>query len=314
MVLTSDGQVRRLSHADTSTPVTVIGELRVPKAFSAKDARSRRDLASALREASAGAAGAPRGKRVAEADDEILELRARIRQHPCHGCSDRETHARWAERYHRSERDLRDLEKRIEGRTNSIARRFDRICEVLAELVYLTSAGDRAEVTPPGHMLMRLYSESDLLCAQSLLDGDWSDLTAPELAAVCSAVVYESRRPEDDAPAPRPPTVGLSRALQRLATRWEGLHDTEHRHGLHTLRKPDPALVDAVYRWAEGASLVQVMLYGEVTAGDFVRWMRQVIDLLGQIAQAVPDEHPLRATAHAAVDSINRGVVAYTSA
>lgn len=314
MVLTADGQVRRLSHADTSSAVTAIAQVRVPKSFSAKDARARRDLAAALREAASGWSTGSRSSRGVQVDDEVVALRASIRQHPCHGCADREAHARWAERFHRSDRELHDLQRRIHGRTNSIAKRFDRICEVLAELGYLTSSTDEADVTDPGRMLMRLYSESDLLSAQSLLDGDWSDLTASELAAVCSAVVYESRRPDDEAPAPRPPTAALSRALRLLTQRWESLHDTERRHGLLTLRKPDPALVEAVYRWADGASLVQVMTFGDVTAGDFVRWMRQVIDLLGQVAQAVPEDHALRATAHAAVDAINRGVVAYTSA
>ena len=48
-------------------------------------------------------------------------------------------------------------------------------------------------------------------------------------------------------------------------------------------------------------------------AGDFVRWIRQVIDLLGQVAQAVDPADPMRDTAHAAADLVNRGVVAYSS-
>ena len=64
-------------------------------------------------------------------------------QHPCHGCNDREVHARWAERYHRTDRHARDLERRVEGRTNSIARRFDKVCEVLTELGYLDLVGRR---------------------------------------------------------------------------------------------------------------------------------------------------------------------------
>ncbi|WP_239377064.1 hypothetical protein, partial [Frankia sp. Cj5] len=50
----------------------------------------------------------------------------------------------------------------------------------------------------------------------------------------------------------------------------------------------------------------------EVTAGDFVRWMRQLIDLLDQIAQVAPDGSRARRTAHAALDAVRRGVVAYS--
>ena len=48
-------------------------------------------------------------------------------------------------------------------------------------------------------------------------------------------------------------------------------------------------------------------------AGDFVRWARQVVDLLGQIAQAAAPTSPVRAPARAAMDALNRGVLAYTS-
>jgi ATP-dependent RNA helicase HelY len=313
MVLTGDGQVRRLSQADTQGHISPIGHLRIPKSFSSKDARAKKDLAAAVREMASGAHAERRVKSSVDADEQILTLRAEIRQHPCHGWSDREVHARWAERYHRSQRQLDELENKIKGRTNTIARRFDRICEVLAELGYLTSSGDTAEVTEPGHMLMRLYTEADLITAQSLRAHDWAELNPAELAAICSAVVYESRRPDDEAPPPKPPTTALAKALQTLSDQWMSLSRVESRHGLDTLRRPDSSLVEAVYRWANGANLVQVMNYGDITAGDFVRWMRQIIDVLGQVAQAAPEDDPLRANAHTAIDRIKRGVIAYVS-
>jgi ATP-dependent RNA helicase HelY len=266
-----------------------------------------------VRELASGAHAERRPKNANETDDRIVSLRAEIRQHPCHGCSDREVHARWAERYHRSQRQLDELENKIKGRTNTIARRFDRICEVLAELGYLTSAGNTAEVTDPGRMLMRLYTEADLITAQSILAQDWTGLNPAELAAMCSAVVYESRRPDDEAPPPRPPTPALAAALQKHHDQWVTLSRVEAQHGLDTLRRPDGSLVEAVFRWANGANLVQVMSYGDITAGDFVRWMRQVIDVLGQVGQAAAEDDPLRATAHAAIDRVKRGVIAYVS-
>jgi ATP-dependent RNA helicase HelY len=72
-------------------------------------------------------------------------------------------------------------------------------------------------------------------------------------------------------------------------------------------------MVDATYRWATGANLLQVLTHGDITAGDFVRWSRQVIDMLGQISQALEPGNPLRDTANAAADAVNRGVVAYSS-
>jgi ATP-dependent RNA helicase HelY len=200
----------------------------------------------------------------------------------------------------------------VDGRTNSIAKRFDRVCEVLTELGYLTSSGNSAQVTDSGRMLMRLYTEADLIAAQSIREGAWSSLDPAELAAVCAAVVYEARGADDEAPAAMP-TAAVRAAIERLRGLHEELTELESRHGLAITRKPDPGLVESTYRWARGANLLEVLTHGDTTAGDFVRWTRQVIDLLGQVAQAVDPDDPVRDTAHAAADLVNRGVVAYSA-
>ena len=63
----------------------------------------------------------------------------------------------------------------------------------------------------------------------------------------------------------------------------------------------------AAQRWASGASLQTVLREGDLTAGDFVRWTKQVIDLLGQVA--VSADEPVRGAALEAVDRMTRGVV-----
>jgi len=87
--------------------------------------------------------GKGRGREAAE-DEELARLRRQLRTHPCHGCDEREDHARWGERWWRLKRETDTLIKRIEGRTNTIARVFDRVCDLLSERGYL--AGDT--VTP----------------------------------------------------------------------------------------------------------------------------------------------------------------------
>ena len=313
LVLTAEGQVRRVSVADTAQPVEAFAQMRIPKSFASRDPRARKDLAAALKEV---VASVPHDQRrrtsVASEDQRIVDLRRRLRSHPCHGCADREAHARWAERYHRSQRHARDLTRKVEGRTSSIARRFDRVCEVLHQLGYLTSAADSAEVTDQGHLLMVLYTEADLLTAQSLLDGAWSELTPPELAAVVSAVVFEARRADEDA-SPALPNQAIRLAVKQLTDTWSNLHEVERAHGLDVTRQPDAGIVDAMFRWAQGATLLQVLTHADITAGDFVRWTRQVIDVLGQISIAAGPDDPTGSHARAAADLINRGVVAYSS-
>jgi ATP-dependent RNA helicase HelY len=48
----------------------------------------------------------------------------------------------------------------------------------------------------------------------------------------------------------------------------------------------------------------------DLLAGDFIRWTKQIIDVLDQIAQTAGPE--LAVTAKAAVDKVKRGIVAYS--
>jgi ATP-dependent RNA helicase HelY len=47
-----------------------------------------------------------------------------------------------------------------------------------------------------------------------------------------------------------------------------------------------------------------------VPAGDFVRWMRQLLDLLEQLSRADAIPSGLRATAAASCAALRRGVIA----
>ncbi|GAA4977335.1 DEAD/DEAH box helicase [Yinghuangia aomiensis] len=309
-VLTADRQARRLASIDFPTPVEAVERLRIPRSFNARNPQSRRDLASALR-AKAGHIhpDRPRRGRSAAADDpEIARLRQAIRQHPCHGCDDREDHARWAERFHRLQRDTKQLENRMRGRTHTIARTFDRVCGMLADLGYLT--GDT--VTEDGRRLARIYAELDLLTAECLREGLWEDLTPAELAACASALVFEARMP-DDAIAPRMPGGAAKSALADMVRLWGHLDALEDQHGLDFLREPDLGFAWTAYNWASGQRLDAVLGESDLPAGDFVRWMKQLVDVLGQIADAAPEDGTVRATARKAIEAVRRGVVAYSS-
>jgi ATP-dependent RNA helicase HelY len=85
----------------------------------------------------------------------------------------------------------------------------------------------------------------------------------------------------------------------------------DRRHGLPATRQPDLGFAWAVHRWAAGGTLRSVLEGSELTAGDFVRWCKQVMDFLGQLVAASPGS-PLAEAARTAIDSIRRGVVAVT--
>ncbi|MFH8795195.1 DEAD/DEAH box helicase [Streptomyces sp. NPDC017941] len=316
LVLTAERQVKRLASMDFPVPVEAVERMRIPKSFNARSPQSRRDLASALR-TKAGHIVPDRhrkGRSAAADDREIARLRTELRAHPCHGCDEREDHARWAERYHRLLRDTSQLERRIEGRTNTIARTFDRIVALLTELDYLR--GD--EVTEHGKRLARLYGELDLLASECLRAGVWEGLGPAELAACVSALVYEARV-GDDALAPKLPSGNAKAALGEMVRIWGRLDALEEEFRIRQAegvgqREPDLGFAWAAYMWANGKGLDEVLREAEMPAGDFVRWCKQVIDVLGQISAAAPREGgTVGKNARKAVEQLLRGVVAYSS-
>ncbi|GAB3443573.1 DEAD/DEAH box helicase [Actinophytocola sediminis] len=314
LVLTEDRWAGRLSVADFPTPVEALGRVKLPKQVDLRSPRSRRDLAATLRNTGIEVPGRGR-RRAGGADDdgELSALRRALRAHPCHGCDDREVHARWAERHRRLTAETRQLTQKVAATTHSLARAFDRIRALLTERGYLANEDGEDVVTGHGRWLARLYSESDLLVAECLRDGLWDGLDAPELAAVVSALVYESRR--DGPSEPRVPAGAVTDALAETMRRWTALEHDERRHKLERTRSPDAGFAWTAYRWARGESLERVLTAAEsagaeISAGDFVRWCRQVIDLLDQLRDVTGTGHPVGAAAATAARGMRRGVVA----
>ena len=319
LVLTQDRWAGRVSPADFAGDAEVLERIRVPKHFNPRNPGARRDLAAQLsatgldRQVSDRQVSdrrRTRGGKQGE-DAEIALLKVQMRQHPCHACPDREEHARWAERRQRLLRDTDALRDKVAGRTGSLARTFDQVCAVLAERGYLTQAG---EVTAPGRMLGRIWSEADLLIAECLRHGVWDNLDPEELAAAVSMVLYESRREGDDRASV--PKGAITEAVDAAGKLWADIAADESEHGLTLTREPDPGFVWPMYRWARGEPLAKVLASGhnyeaDMPAGDFVRWARQVLDLLGQIREASAASDELRATARKAITAVNRGVLAY---
>lgn len=313
VVMTSDKQIRRLNHHDGLQDLQPIGFIKIPKSFVPKEQKQLQDsISSQIRTIAAEQVDAQRRlKKSQRINPAVQELRDRMKAHPCHGCSDRESHARWGERYYKIQGQISEIESRMQGRTNTIAKRFDRLCEVLLELGYLQKGEEsNLSVTPAGQILKGIYSESDLLVAQCIRSGVLDDLDPPALAAVCSAFLFESRRSEiDDMPSvPGGPT---EKALENILRIWGELQGVEHHHRLNTIRRIDAGLAWAVYRWAKGATLLKILTSNDVTAGDFVRWIRQVIDILGQIVAVTDPETHLHSSANTAIDLIQRGVISY---
>ncbi len=236
-------------------------------------------------------------------EEEIIAFRKNLRSHPCHGCSDRETHARIAERAGRLRRENKGLNDRVSNRTDVIARRFDLVQIMLERYSYL----EAGVITRWGLILAKIYGETDLLIAEMIRTGAFDSLNAQEIVSVLSALVYEARRDE----MPKIPHGEVQKAVGELTLLWKRIHEDEKDLGLEPMREPDLGFCMASYRWASGHSLSAILKGTELTVGDFVRSTKQIIDLLRQIASASPH---LEKVARDALDQIDRGIISYAGA
>ncbi len=233
-------------------------------------------------------------------ENELDGLRRSLRKHSCHSCNDRESHARLAERADRLNRESDGLRSRVENRTHVIAKTFDRICNVLTHLGYI----EGEKPLEQGKILAKIYAESDLLLTESIRRGVFNNLNAPELLSVASAMIYESRSAENY--APKMPHQNVANALAGVAKIWVELEDIENEFDVKTQREPDFGFCYAAYRWANGHSLSSVLKGTDMTVGDFVRSIRQLIDLLTQIGGAAESLRPI---CKEGVKRLDRGVI-----
>lgn len=256
-------------------------------------------------------------------DARIAKLKELEHDHPCKQCPDFQDHMKWGHRWMRETRELERLRQRYDSRTGSVARQFDRICEILDRLGYLERTDHDGvrdyTLTEQGQLLRRLYSERDLVLAQAITEGVLDDLSAPQIAALLSSLLYEARRGEGGEPrrypgGPHGLVAQRARELKYLDEQVLVLcEDADMDSYLQPL---DFGIVDIIYDWACGDSLAQVLEHTELTGGDFVRNAKRLADVLQQIAVAEPymgEQHAmLAARAREAFDAVNRGIVAYS--
>jgi ATP-dependent RNA helicase HelY len=299
--LTPDRRFLTLSARDFRFPPRPVGRVDLPSPYAPRNPAFRREVARALGRLRP---SEPASSGIARATSDVAGT---ADDHPVAGCPDLRRHLRAAERAERLEKDIRRLERRIESRTESLARQFDRVLRVLETWGYV----DGWTLTEGGEVLGRLYHECDLLIAEALGAGLFDGLDPTAVAALASTFTYEARRPEGR-PEPWFPSALLKRRWADLERLADELNAAEEEAGLPLTRRPDAGFVALAHGWAAGEDLAEVIGEEELSGGDFVRNIKQLIDLLRQLALMAPDPATAKA-AGAAADRVFRGVVAASS-
>jgi ATP-dependent RNA helicase HelY len=261
--------------------------------------RARRD-----ERRSAGKGGARSRGRSATDRARIDGLRAALATHPCHGCPERHEHEVRQRIIDREHGELDRLRDSISQRTGSLVHRFHLLAEVLRRRGYLER--DTDTVTPDGRVLAGIYADVDLLVAELVVRGRLDGYGPADIAGIAALLVHEPRR--DDAVVPdRLPTAALDRAAAEMERLAEELRSVEEDVGITPMRELDAGFVEPVVRWAAGATLEEAVGEREISGGDFVRNVKQVIDLLGQLRDVSSGDR--RDGFDAARRSLQRGIV-----
>ncbi len=198
--------------------------------------------------------------------------------------------------------DIEKISRRSQTQKGAVVSRFDGVVSILEELDYVQDW----KLTEKGCLLTKVFHESDLLVVEMLSKGVLLGLTMVDLAAVLSCVTYDPRGRGDDGVSWTNDTVrSRFKRIDKMSTK---INDLERQHGMSPHRSPDGGLHREVAAWARGSSLSKI-LDPEVTPGDFVRHVRQVIDLARQVATVSQDESLSEASTQLAT-ALDRGLVA----
>lgn len=207
----------------------------------------------------------------------------------------------------RLRREIEKMQQQTENRAGSVSARFMDVVDLLMDMEYIRDWA----LTDKGEMLSGIFHESDLLVVETIQRGIFDNLSVTDLVAVASTLIYEPRG-GDTGPATRWPSDLVRQRFKRIEKLSLRIQEAQRQRGLHLHRSPHGGLAMECAAWANGRPLSRI-LDPELTPGDFVRSVRQLIDLLRQISLTT-DNEKLRDTSLQAIDAIDRGVVSATYA
>lgn len=309
-VVDERSKLRTIGADELVDPPRAVGAVELPVPYNPNNRAFQHQVGDALRRARLHPKGHDHD---ADAEDEPTTTPAdeaflAAEAHPVADCPDRDAHVRSAVQAERVGRELDDLRRQVRGRTESLARRFDRVLRLLEAWGYL----DGWALTDSGQVLARTYHEADLLVAEAMTTGLLDDLDVASLAALVSCFTYEHRGRERP-PDPRFPSSTVRVRFTELRRLAVELAADEEAAGLPTTRPPDAGFVHLAHAWAAGDGLAAVLEDEELSGGDFVRNVKQLIDLLRGIGDVAPVP-ATAARARQAADALHRGVVTASSA
>lgn len=220
---------------------------------------------------------------------------------------------RWHLRAKKLAQQIRGQERLIKRRAGGIARTFERVVTLLVQLGYLADKPSQNPVnlslnelqqirfelrqniekiavkkqlypTVWGAALAKIHGEKAILVTEALRRGIWNGLDPIGLVAVIGCLTYEPRR--NDAGAGYQLGQDFQTALGETNKLWAVLDSAEQTLQLPQSVAPLSYNAWALDAWARAEKLDVILESSGLNAGDFLRWIKQTADTLGQISAA----------------------------
>jgi ATP-dependent RNA helicase HelY len=209
-----------------------------------------------------------------------------------------------AVRRQRLDEEIATIEDRLHVEEAAHEHEFDAVADLLRRRGHL----DGWQLTDSGRMVRRLFHERGLLVAECMAAGVFDDLDVPSLAAAVSA--FRSGTRQELAPSPFP-TPQLRERWRRTEEVVSDLQRCESDLGLPVTPHPDSALLTPIHRWTGGADLATALRSSSLGPGDLAREVRQVLELLEQVAVVATPS--IAAAAEEGIVAMSRGIVVATA-
>ena len=300
-VILDNGEGRKIDHRSIDFNVGVIGYLEINDEIDFSKKAIRDEYSKKIRIASGNYAK----KFVDEVD--VTELKTKLKNHVCHRCPQIQEHLRFGENIERNKKYIKSLQSHLENDYVNLSKKCDQVIDLLAKLDYIITTEDKLTLTKWGKFLKQIHSEFDLLIIESLRRNYLNNLSPIQLSCLLSGFVYNPRRDELEIP------VNVDEIIKNNANQIlklsDEIIDIEKRNKITNIKNPHFGMANIIKQWCNDVNLKRILLKTDIAPGDFVRNVKQIIDLLRQIKRLnIPG---ITNTADEAILLLDKGVVSY---
>ncbi len=230
----------------------------------------------------------------------ISELDSQLSQHPAHQFGNPTNLLKRQRRIAKLHEKLSDRQTKLENYTHRYWQEFLDLLAILQQCEAL----DGTVPTQLGEIAAALRGDNELWLGIALASKELDQLTAPQLATTCGALVTEISRP--DAWTRYQPSPEVEEVLGGLRSDRHRLFRLQRRYIVNLPAWMEIDCIGIVEQWANGETWSELCANTSLDEGDLVRILRRTADFLSQIPHVPHISSQLKQTARDAIRAIDR--------